>query len=241
MPLAAGVGGRVVGAGMGDSDAGVAPARETRGPTRASRAVQAAQRVLPTISHAPLTRPAPPCVSPPPKEQVGDNSLDIPEANVLVQISSHAGSRRQEAQRLGRILRKKKQRLGAAEAEEFDAFFYTLVSNDTQACGGWADARADVWRLWLGVGGWACKGMGAGHFTVQQHRRKLADCRAWFRGPNTIPPGGCSLRVTHPSHRHTHPRARARDQAPAARRNRRRSISRPRGSSSWWIRGTLTR
>ncbi len=30
--------------------------------------------------------------------QVGDNSLDIPEANVLVQISSHAGSRRQEAQ-----------------------------------------------------------------------------------------------------------------------------------------------
>ena len=33
--------------------------------------------------------------------QVGDNSLDIPEANVLIQISSHAGSRRQEAQRLG--------------------------------------------------------------------------------------------------------------------------------------------
>ena len=41
--------------------------------------------------------------------KVGDNSLDIPEANVLIQISSHAGSRRQEAQRLGRILRKKKQ------------------------------------------------------------------------------------------------------------------------------------
>eukprot|EP00884_Botryococcus_braunii_P010983 jgi/Botrbrau1/19887/Bobra.0059s0008.1 len=33
--------------------------------------------------------------------KVGDNSLDIPEANVLIQISSHAGSRRQEAQRLG--------------------------------------------------------------------------------------------------------------------------------------------
>uniref|UniRef100_A0A1D2AEI6 DNA 3'-5' helicase n=1 Tax=Auxenochlorella protothecoides TaxID=3075 RepID=A0A1D2AEI6_AUXPR len=64
--------------------------------------------------------------------KVGDNSLDIPEANVLVQISSHAGSRRQEAQRLGRILRKKKARLGVGEAEEFDAFFYTLVSNDTQ-------------------------------------------------------------------------------------------------------------
>ena len=62
---------------------------------------------------------------------MGDNSLDIPEANVLIQISSHAGSRRQEAQRLGRILRAKK---GAAPPGpgEFDAFFYTLVSRDTQ-------------------------------------------------------------------------------------------------------------
>jgi DNA excision repair protein ERCC-3 len=63
--------------------------------------------------------------------KVGDNSLDIPEANVLIQISSHAGSRRQEAQRLGRILRKKKQNKGSL-FEEFDAFFYTLVSNDTR-------------------------------------------------------------------------------------------------------------
>nr|TKW16173.1 hypothetical protein SEVIR_5G281732v2 [Setaria viridis] len=31
--------------------------------------------------------------------KVGDNSIDIPEANVIIQISSHAGSRRQEAQR----------------------------------------------------------------------------------------------------------------------------------------------
>lgn len=38
---------------------------------------------------------------------MGDNSIDIPEANVIIQISSHAGSRRQEAQRLGRILRAK--------------------------------------------------------------------------------------------------------------------------------------
>ncbi|KDD74832.1 hypothetical protein H632_c1046p0, partial [Helicosporidium sp. ATCC 50920] len=70
--------------------------------------------------------------------KVGDNSLDIPEANVLIQIASHGGSRRQEAQRLGRILRKKKslrgaaaQAAGAAPDEEFDAFFYTLVSTDT--------------------------------------------------------------------------------------------------------------
>jgi hypothetical protein len=47
--------------------------------------------------------------------QVGDNSLDIPEANVLIQISSHAGSRRQEAQRLGRILRAKKGKPGGAQ------------------------------------------------------------------------------------------------------------------------------
>ena len=45
--------------------------------------------------------------------KVGDNSIDIPEANVLIQISSHAGSRRQEAQRLGRILRAKKAKPGA--------------------------------------------------------------------------------------------------------------------------------
>ena len=44
--------------------------------------------------------------------KVGDNSTDIPEANVLIQISSHAGSRRQEAQRLGRILRAKKAKPG---------------------------------------------------------------------------------------------------------------------------------
>ncbi|VTJ91801.1 Hypothetical predicted protein, partial [Marmota monax] len=39
---------------------------------------------------------------------VGDTSFDLPEANVLIQISSHGGSRRQEAQRLGRVLRAKK-------------------------------------------------------------------------------------------------------------------------------------
>jgi len=59
--------------------------------------------------------------------KVADTSFDLPEANVLIQISSHGCSRRQEAQRLGRILRAKK----GAIAEEFNAFFYTLVSADT--------------------------------------------------------------------------------------------------------------
>ncbi|CAI9741644.1 general transcription and DNA repair factor IIH helicase subunit XPB-like [Octopus vulgaris] len=59
--------------------------------------------------------------------KVADTSFDLPEANVLIQISAHGGSRRQEAQRLGRILRAKK---GAA-AEEYNAYFYSLVSQDT--------------------------------------------------------------------------------------------------------------
>lgn len=40
--------------------------------------------------------------------KVGDTSIDLPEATCLIQISSHFGSRRQEAQRLGRILRAKR-------------------------------------------------------------------------------------------------------------------------------------
>ena len=59
--------------------------------------------------------------------KVGDTSIDLPEANVIIQIASHFGARRQEAQRLGRILRPKA-RTGSA----FNAFFYTLISRDTQ-------------------------------------------------------------------------------------------------------------
>ena len=58
--------------------------------------------------------------------KVGDTSIDLPEATCLIQISSHFGSRRQEAQRLGRILRAKKR-----TDEGFNAYFYTLVSTDT--------------------------------------------------------------------------------------------------------------
>ena len=59
--------------------------------------------------------------------QVGDNAIDIPNANVVIQISSHYGSRRQEAQRLGRILRPKAYR----DEDGFNAYFYSLVSRDT--------------------------------------------------------------------------------------------------------------
>eukprot|EP01133_Synstelium_polycarpum_P012127 gene12127-14189_t len=59
--------------------------------------------------------------------KVGDTSIDIPEATVIIQVSSHYGSRRQEAQRLGRILRPKPKSDGL-----YNAFFYSLVSKDTQ-------------------------------------------------------------------------------------------------------------
>ncbi|EDO08559.1 DNA repair helicase rad25 family protein [Babesia bovis T2Bo] len=60
--------------------------------------------------------------------KVGDNALDIPCANVVIQISFNFASRRQEAQRLGRILRPKSK----TDENGFNAFFYSLVSKDTQ-------------------------------------------------------------------------------------------------------------
>jgi DNA excision repair protein ERCC-3 len=39
--------------------------------------------------------------------KVGDTSIDIPNANVIIQVGSVSGSKRQETQRLGRILRPK--------------------------------------------------------------------------------------------------------------------------------------
>jgi DNA excision repair protein ERCC-3 len=56
--------------------------------------------------------------------KVGNFALDLPDANVLIQVSGTFGSRQEEAQRLGRILRPK------AGGEV--AHFYTLVSRDTR-------------------------------------------------------------------------------------------------------------
>ena len=58
--------------------------------------------------------------------KIGDTSLDIPEASCLIRISAQYGSRRQEAQRLGRIVRVKQRK-----EEGFNGFFYSLVSKDT--------------------------------------------------------------------------------------------------------------
>jgi DNA excision repair protein ERCC-3 len=55
--------------------------------------------------------------------KVANFSLDLPEANVAIQVSGTFGSRQEEAQRLGRILRPK--------ANGGRARFYTVVSRDT--------------------------------------------------------------------------------------------------------------
>jgi len=59
--------------------------------------------------------------------KIGDNAIDLPSANIIIQVSSHFAARRQEAQRLGRILRPK-----AKSTEKYNAYFYTLVSKDTR-------------------------------------------------------------------------------------------------------------
>ena len=55
--------------------------------------------------------------------KVANSSVDLPDASVAVQISGSFGSRQEEAQRLGRILRPKR---GANQA-----WFYSLVTADT--------------------------------------------------------------------------------------------------------------
>jgi DNA excision repair protein ERCC-3 len=55
--------------------------------------------------------------------KVANFAVDLPDASVAIQISGTFGSRQEEAQRLGRVLRPKK---GANEAQ-----FYSIVTRDT--------------------------------------------------------------------------------------------------------------
>jgi len=55
--------------------------------------------------------------------KVANFSVDLPEATVAIQVSGSFGSRQEEAQRLGRLLRPKESGLPAN--------FYTLVARDT--------------------------------------------------------------------------------------------------------------
>jgi DNA excision repair protein ERCC-3 len=56
--------------------------------------------------------------------KVGNFAVDIPDANVLIQVSGTFGSRQEEAQRLGRVLRPK--------SNGSIAHFYTIITKDTK-------------------------------------------------------------------------------------------------------------
>ena len=55
--------------------------------------------------------------------KVANFSIDLPEASVAIQVSGTFGSRQEEAQRLGRLLRPK--------ADGGSATFYSIVTRDT--------------------------------------------------------------------------------------------------------------
>ncbi len=55
--------------------------------------------------------------------KVANFAIDLPDANVAIQISGTFGSRQEEAQRLGRILRPKK--------GENKAYFYTIITSNS--------------------------------------------------------------------------------------------------------------
>lgn len=55
--------------------------------------------------------------------KVGNFAIDLPDANVMIQVSGTFGSRQEEAQRLGRVLRPKNGK---------PALFYSLVTRDTR-------------------------------------------------------------------------------------------------------------
>lgn len=55
--------------------------------------------------------------------KVANFSIDLPDANVAIQISGTFGSRQEEAQRLGRVLRPKR--------DENIAYFYTVITSNS--------------------------------------------------------------------------------------------------------------
>ena len=121
--------------------------------------------------------------------KVGDNSIDIPEANVLIQISSHAGSRRQEAQRLGRILRAKKAKPGKIVLllllllrRCMSSFVWVLFAPLQLPVGGGVvldrDPRAvvqDLYKALMQIPSWEAS---ANHSVIGNHSCHLRSCPA---------------------------------------------------------------
>ncbi|MCR9247023.1 MAG: DEAD/DEAH box helicase [bacterium] len=95
--------------------------------------------------------------------KVGNFAVDLPDANVAIQVSGTFGSRQEEAQRLGRVLRPKSD--GGA------AHFYTLVSSDTRE-----QEFAQKRQLFLTEQGYGYAIAGAGEFL--ERAQKVREERA---------------------------------------------------------------
>ena len=91
--------------------------------------------------------------------KVGNFAIDLPDANVAIQVSGTFGSRQEEAQRLGRVLRPK-QNGGPAS-------FYSLVSADTRE-----QEFGKKRQLFLTEQGYAYEILGAGDVLAKVVRRE---------------------------------------------------------------------
>jgi DNA excision repair protein ERCC-3 len=106
--------------------------------------------------------------------KVANFSIDLPDANVAIQISGTFGSRQEEAQRLGRILRPKKYGLLA--------HFYTLVTRDTRD-----QDYAAKRQLFLTEQGYRYTIMDA--HEVESFTPAILDAQARIVAPPALPPG----------------------------------------------------
>ena len=87
--------------------------------------------------------------------KVANFSVDLPEAAVAIQVSGAFGSRQEEAQRLGRLLRPK--------SDQRTAHFYAIVARDT------VDADfAQHRQRFLAEQGYAYRIMDAADLTAQE-------------------------------------------------------------------------
>jgi len=93
--------------------------------------------------------------------KVGNFAIDLPDANVAVQVSGTFGSRQEEAQRLGRVLRPK--------SDGGPASFYSLVSADTRE-----QEFGKKRQLFLTEQGYAYEIVGAGELLAAPRREVRA-------------------------------------------------------------------
>ena len=99
--------------------------------------------------------------------KVANFAVDLPDANIAIQVSGTFGSRQEEAQRLGRVLRPK--------SHDRPTVFYTLVSEDT------TETRfAENRRLFLTEQGY--------DYEIVEARREFGDLD-WTDSEDLVKPG----------------------------------------------------